>query len=74
MNRKLVELGLIDEDILNDRKAGRVFKEEYDYTDWKDDYSPLEIESTDLIKPEPLKGSQRGMDFIRKFHKDNFYI
>ena len=28
VNRKLVELGLIDEDILNDRKAGRVFKEE----------------------------------------------
>ena len=28
VNRKLVELGLIDEDILNDKKAGRVFKEE----------------------------------------------
>jgi len=28
VNRTLVELGLIDEDILNDRKAGRVFKEE----------------------------------------------
>ena len=27
VNKKLVELGLIDEDILNDRKAGRVFKE-----------------------------------------------
>ena len=30
VNRKLIELGLIDEDILNDRKAGKVFKEEYD--------------------------------------------
>ena len=27
VNRVLVQLGLIDEDILNDRKAGRVFKE-----------------------------------------------
>ena len=32
VNRKLIELGLIDEDILNDRKAGKVFKEEYDET------------------------------------------
>lgn len=30
VNRVLKELGLIDEDILNDRKAGRVFKEEFD--------------------------------------------
>ena len=32
VNRKLLELGLIDEDILNDKKAGKVFKEEYDET------------------------------------------
>ena len=48
VNRVLKELGLIDEDILNDKKAGRVFKEELD--------------------------SQKGRNFIRKFHKDNFYI
>ena len=30
VNRKLIELGLIDKDILDDRKAGKVFKEEYD--------------------------------------------
>jgi len=30
VNRVLKELGLIDEDILNDRKAGRVFKEDFD--------------------------------------------
>jgi len=30
VNRKLIELGLIDQDILDDKKAGRVFKEEYD--------------------------------------------
>ena len=29
VNKKLVELGLIDEDILNDRKMGKVFKEEF---------------------------------------------
>ena len=32
VNRKLIELGLIDKDILEDRKAGKVFKEEYDET------------------------------------------
>jgi len=32
VNRKLLELGLIDEDILNDKKLGKVFKEEYDET------------------------------------------
>ena len=31
VNRKLVELGLIDQDILDDRKAGRVFREELEY-------------------------------------------
>jgi hypothetical protein len=31
VNRTLVELGLIDDEILNDRKAGRVFKEECEY-------------------------------------------
>jgi len=29
VNKKLIELGLIDEDILGDKKAGKVFKEEY---------------------------------------------
>jgi hypothetical protein len=31
VNRKLLELGLIDDEILNDRKAGRVFKEDCEY-------------------------------------------
>ena len=31
VNRTLVELGLIDDEILNDRKAGRVFKEDCEY-------------------------------------------
>ena len=29
-----------------------------DTTDWKDDYKPIEIESEDIIKPEPLKPSE----------------
>lgn len=29
-----------------------------DTTDWKDDYKPMEIESVDIIKPEPLKPSR----------------
>lgn len=35
VNRKLIELGLIDEDILKDKKAGKVFKEEYDIINGK---------------------------------------
>jgi len=30
VNKKLIELGLIDQDILDDRKAGKVFKGEYE--------------------------------------------
>jgi len=33
VNRKLVELGLIDQNILNDKKAGRVFREEIEFLD-----------------------------------------
>lgn len=33
VNRKLIELGLIDQDILDDRKTGRVFREEVEYLD-----------------------------------------
>ena len=35
VNRKLVELGLIDDEVLNDKKAGRVFREEYDILNGK---------------------------------------
>jgi vacuolar-type H+-ATPase subunit E/Vma4 len=31
VNRRLLELGLIDQDILDDRKSGRVFREELEY-------------------------------------------
>lgn len=33
VNRKLIELGLIDQEILGDKKAGRVFREELEYLD-----------------------------------------
>jgi len=33
VNRKLIELGLIDQEILDDKKAGRVFREELEYLD-----------------------------------------
>ena len=31
-------------------------KEEVDTSDWKDNYIPTEIETTNLIEPEPMKG------------------
>ena len=33
-------------------------KEEVDTTNWRDDYKPIEIETEDIIKPEPLKPSE----------------
>ena len=38
------------------------FKEEVDTTDWRDDYVPTEIETEDLIKPEPLKPTPSVID------------
>ena len=31
-------------------------KEDYDYSNWRDDFKAMEFEVTDLIKPEPMKG------------------
>ena len=33
-------------------------KEEVDTSNWKDDYKPIEVESVDIIKPEPLKPTE----------------
>ena len=33
-----------------------VKKEEVDTTDWKDNYIPTEIETTNIVEPEPIKG------------------
>jgi hypothetical protein len=38
------------------------FKEEVDTTDWRDDYVSTEIETEDLIKPEPLKPTPSVID------------
>tara|TARA_B100001559_G_scaffold76344_1_gene63196 strand:+ start:4224 stop:5813 length:1590 start_codon:yes stop_codon:yes gene_type:complete len=38
------------------------FIEEVDATDWRDDYVPTEIETEDLIKPEPLKPTPSVID------------
>ena len=38
------------------------FKEEVDTTDWRDDYVPTEIETEDLVKPEPLKPTPSVID------------
>ena len=32
-------------------------KEDYDYSNWRDDFKALEIESIDIIKPEPLQAT-----------------
>jgi hypothetical protein len=38
-------------------------KEEVDTTNWRDDYKPYEIESEDIIKPEPLKPTEPVAEF-----------
>ena len=38
------------------------FKEEVDTTDWRDEYVPTEVESEDVIKPEPLKPTPSVID------------
>ena len=35
-------------------------KEEYEYSNWRDDFKALEIETVDLIKAEPLKETKVG--------------
>ena len=35
---------------------GNSKNESYEYSNWRDEFKALEIESIDLIKPEPLKG------------------
>ena len=44
------------------KEVAEDFKEEVDTTDWRDDYVPTEIETEDLIKPEPLKPTPSVID------------
>ena len=40
-------------------------QENYNYSNWRDDFSPLEVESFDIIKAEPLKPSKGiGSDML----------
>ena len=42
-------------------------KEEVDTSNWKDDYKPLEIETEDIITPEPLKPTEGlGSEIVSK--------
>lgn len=53
-NEKTDDLLLqVTEDNIDVEKKEKIKKE--DFTNWKDDYTPTEIETTDIIKPEPLK-------------------
>jgi len=36
--------------------------ESYEFSNWRDEFKPLEIESIDIIKPEPIKGVQEDKD------------
>ena len=35
-------------------------KEDYDFSNWRDEFKALEIETVDLIKPEPLLSEKKG--------------
>jgi len=43
-----------------------VKKEEVDTTDWKDNYIPTEIETTNLVEPEPIKERERVLEGLTK--------
>ena len=44
------------------KKSKKIKEEKVDTTDWRDDYNPTEIETVDIIKPEPLKPSRPIVD------------
>ena len=44
------------------KEVAQDFVEEVDTTDWKDDYVPTEIETEDIITPEPLKPTPSVID------------
>ena len=51
VNRKLIELGLIDQEILDDKKAGRVFREELEYLDRMNGRNTIERLKKSLRNP-----------------------
>ena len=64
-------MGAKDREYLKYRK-GMMKKEEYDTTEWRDGYAPTEIETTDLIKPEPMKGQLHELERV-KYQVGNMY-
>ena len=42
-------------------------KEGYEFSNWRDDFKAMEIEVTDLIKPEPIKGLNEGIPGYEKY-------
>ena len=51
VNKKLIELGLIDQEILDDKKAGRVFREDMEYYDRLDGRNMIERLKKSLRDP-----------------------
>ena len=51
VNKKLIELGLIDQEILDDKKAGRVFREDMEYYDRLDGRNMIERLRKSLRNP-----------------------
>ena len=41
-------------------------KESYDFSNWRDEFKALEIETVDLIKPEPLLSEKKGCSHTHK--------
>ena len=41
-------------------------KEDYDFSNWRDEFKALEIETVDLIKPEPLLSEKKGCSHTHK--------
>jgi len=44
-------------------------KEGYEFSNWRDDFQPIQIETTDLIKPEPLVSEQQTKPLDPKYKK-----
>lgn len=44
-------------------------KEDVDTTNWRDDYKPIEIETEDIIKPEPLKPEEDEVEISENIER-----
>ena len=62
----------VDNDVKR-MKDGKKFKENYDTSEWKDGYKPTEIETINLVEPEPIKGGQLHEVERTKMQTGNMY-